>query len=894
MFSQVSYNIVVERFKAFASGHYLIKRFSHGQIDVTDIMKDAEYPWMHIVPVSMNPSTGTRSFSFDIIFADLPRDKEDKTEYQRESLSDCMRLAEDLLAEIQNGNIIFGEDVELEQGATISPFMEEYTHVLTGVTLSLTMTFPWDWNACEIPADWSAGGTGSGGTGGGVPSLILKTNGTPNIIQNILDLVDGTGMDIIDLGDGRVQFTSTGGGQSVALVWDDNHLSSTGNQYKIGDVVYYLGSIYRCIADNDSVLPTSTLYWTLLGTGYPLRQSPSDWNATDGDNQILNKPTIPDVLDDLTDVNVAGAVQNNVLLFDGSVWVDQMLADVAYSGEFADLKTIPNLDDLNDVKVPSPNDGDLLTYVASSNQWQNLPAPTTSQGFQDVLTQDSTLTQANLIDASGFNFEIQDVYDFNVTGSYRGTLQSDIPLSDTTQGLQYGADFVKIDCINNTTLSYGKIEATSQGVGISTQSGADLTAINMSPTQIGIRTPNVVDGIASVGQVLTLQNASTGAVEYTSVAIGDMTKAVYDTNNDGVVDFAQAVKTKVRNSTGAVLHKGHIVYLSGSTGNLPNAVYAQANNDANSAQTFGVVYADIANNSNGFVVMLGGIDTLDTRTTAPNPFTSDTLVDGQVVYLSPTTAGHITNVKPVAPNHLVYVGYVIRTSPTNGTIMYRMQNGYELDELHDVVATTPVNNDYLYYDSSTSLYRLRQLTATRVTDSTNVGRNILTLPNPSAIRYLRINADNSISALTIAELKTDLSAISTQSAIVSTAQTNVGTGFEDVTQLSFAVTANKTYKWRATITYAATAAITFSTNGAATSLNNSRFTIALGAGTNVVSNQTSYDAGANSAASGNGLCTADGIFRVTASGTWTIRFRCATAGLFTIRAGSILEYEEIL
>jgi hypothetical protein len=171
---------------------------------------------------------------------------------------------------------------------------------------------------------------------------------------------------------------------------------------------------------------------------------------------------------------------------------------------------------------------------------------------------------------------------------------------------------------------------------------------------------------------------------------------------------------------------------------------------------------------------------------------------------------------------------------------------------------------------------------------------VLTIPNPSAIRYLRINADDSISALTIAELKTDLSAVSTQSAIVSTDQTNVGIGFEDVTQLSFPVTANKTYKWRATITYASTAAITFSSNGPATTLNNSRFTVSVAATTNFISNQVAYNTGTNSAGSSNGLCTADGIFRVTASGTWTIRFRCATAGLFTIRAGSILEYEEVL
>jgi hypothetical protein len=760
MFSQVSYNVVVERFKAFAAGHYLIKRFSHGQIDVTDIMKDAEYPWMHIVPVSMNPSTGTRSFSFDIIFADLPRDKEDKTEYQRESLSDCIRLAEDLLAEIQNGNIIFGQDVELEDGASISPFMEEYTHVLTGVTLSLTMTFPWDWNACEIPSDWSAGGSGSGGTGGGGASLLLKTNGTPNIIQNILDLVDGTGMDIIDLGDGRVQFTSTGGGGTSAIgsiEFNPNHIAATGNPYTIGDIVYYLGSIYRCIATNDAILPTNATYWTLIATGYRIRQSPVDWNDTSGDYQILNKPTIPDVLDDLSDV-----------------------------------------------KVPSPNDGEVLTYDTATGFWVSAPAPTASQGFQDVLIQDSVLTQANVIDASGFNFEIQDIYDLNLTGSYRGTIKSTIPSSDTTQGLEYGADFVKIECQNNTTSDYGQIQVNSQEIGISTQSGTDLTAINMSPTQIGIRTPNVVDGIASVGQVLTLQNATTGDVEYTSAGVGDMTKAVYDTDDDGVVDFAKAVKTKVRNSTGAVLHKGHIVYLSGSTGNVPNAVYAQANNDANSAQTFGVVYEDIPNNSNGFVVMLGAIDTLDTRTTAPNPFTSDTLVDGQVIYLSPTTAGHITNVKPSAPNHLVYVGYVIRTSPTNGTIEYRIQNGYELDELHDVSVLSPTSQDYLYYDGGTSLWKSKQLVASAITDSTDAGRNVLTIPNPSAITYLRINADNSISTLTAAQLNTALGFIKK---LLNTTLTNTSSAtYVNITDCIVSLEANSEYTGRFSLATGSTGA----------------------------------------------------------------------------------------
>lgn len=43
---------------------------------------------------------------------------------------------------------------------------------------------------------------------------------------------------------------------------------------------------------------------------------------------------------------------------------------------------------------------------------------------------------------------------------------------------------------------------------------------------------------------------------------------------------------------------------------------------------------------------------------------------------------------------------------------------------------------------------LRQILAAKITDSTTVGRNILKLTNPSAVTYLRINADNTVDALT--------------------------------------------------------------------------------------------------------------------------------------------------
>ena len=84
-----------------------------------------------------------------------------------------------------------------------------------------------------------------------------------------------------------------GGGVMTAIAFSIDHLASTGNQYVIGNVVWYNGNIYRCIANNDSLLPTNTTYWTNLGAGFQTIERPIDWDATSGNNQILNKPTIP-------------------------------------------------------------------------------------------------------------------------------------------------------------------------------------------------------------------------------------------------------------------------------------------------------------------------------------------------------------------------------------------------------------------------------------------------------------------------------------------------------------------------------------------------------------------------------------------------------------------------
>lgn len=131
--------------------------------------------------------------------------------------------------------------------------------------------------------------------------ILLRTPGV-----DTASVSNGDVLTLIDVLSGEVEFQTPASGILVAIPFTTDHLTATSNPYVIGDVVYYLGNVYRCIANNDSILPTNVSYWTSLGTGFPLVEQPSDWNSTTGNNQILNKPVIPTAGDSLSPLLLMG------------------------------------------------------------------------------------------------------------------------------------------------------------------------------------------------------------------------------------------------------------------------------------------------------------------------------------------------------------------------------------------------------------------------------------------------------------------------------------------------------------------------------------------------------------------------------------------------------------
>ena len=126
-----------------------------------------------------------------------------------------------------------------------------------------------------------------------------------------------------------------------------------------------------------------------------------------------------------------------------------------------------------------------------------------------------------------------------------------------------------------------------------------------------------------------------------------------------------------------------VVRIIGATGQRLSVDLAQADSEANSASTLGLVTENIANNQEGFITFSGEINLINTT----GSLQGETWVDGNVLYLSPTIAGQLTNIEPIAPDRKIRVGYVQHTHATQGKIHVDVDRGYSLENLHNVKIT---------------------------------------------------------------------------------------------------------------------------------------------------------------------------------------------------------------
>jgi hypothetical protein len=422
--------------------------------------------------------------------------------------------------------------------------------------------------------------------------------------------------------------------------------------------------------------------------------------------------------------------------FDSQVfWVDDVVTSVDNTSTDAEVPTAKAVFDLQ-----------TFTKDANNNVFYN-GVTATLDGTNNIFLQGAvsnvfgTTTRFNIIEqfCSGFTFGDGLEYTTIKSGSV-GEDYTASPDFDFLYGNDYPSEIFRnaentanyhryydptndrIVLTNLTTLVVSYIGGSSgSGIPKATASGTDTYTATISGVAsytdgdtylIRFTNGNTTGATLNINSLgaKTLYRNNDGAIIGGDFWDGGEMLCVYNSTLNGfqcIGTSPNSIFAYVTNADSVTITKGQVVYAFGGTGDRMTVKLANNSTDATSARTVGVVFsASIGANQKGIIILQGLIDGLSIL---GSPF-----VDGDSVYLG-STNGSITRTKQYAPNHLVYIGTVTTASAGSAGRMYvKIQNGYEMDELHNVSAQTPANKDGLFYNTTTSLWESRQVAATDI------------------------------------------------------------------------------------------------------------------------------------------------------------------------------------
>jgi hypothetical protein len=160
---------------------------------------------------------------------------------------------------------------------------------------------------------------------------------------------------------------------------------------------------------------------------------------------------------------------------------------------------------------------------------------------------------------------------------------------------------------------------------------------------------------------------------------------------------------RVRNETGGVLYKGQAVMASGvhANGIIEPSLYT-ANGSVREVRFMGLVYENINDNNNGYVIHFGHVNNIDTRGNVVSNIAvgDETWANGDILYVHPTVAGKLTKNEP---KHSISAA-IILDAANNGKIFVRPISYGHLNDNHDVAVSGATNGQFLQYNSATDYW----------------------------------------------------------------------------------------------------------------------------------------------------------------------------------------------
>lgn len=344
------------------------------------------------------------------------------------------------------------------------------------------------------------------------------------------------------------------------------------------------------------------------------------------------------------------------------------------------------------------------TFTATAGQTTFTFVDGYAPGYVDVFLNGVYLSKTEYVATDGTTIVLNDaclVSDIVTVLSYSTYIIGETPSARTTCRITATAGQTSFPC----TYAVGQIDVFYNGSKLDT---SEYTATDGANVILG--TPALVDDKIEIvtwlvgGGIASSRTITINGVTYdlstnrtwttlpsngtTGQILAKASNTSYDTT--WIDNYTSEVKHIVK--AGIAVTKGQAVYVSSADGT--NMIVSKASNSAEStsSKTLGLVAQDLALNGQGYVVtegLLAGLDTTGANA-AGDPVWLGT--DGNLVY-------GLVN-KPVAPAHLVFIGVVTRINANNGEIFVKVQNGYELNEIHDALITSPSTGDGLFYETS--------------------------------------------------------------------------------------------------------------------------------------------------------------------------------------------------
>lgn len=165
-------------------------------------------------------------------------------------------------------------------------------------------------------------------------------------------------------------------------------------------------------------------------------------------------------------------------------------------------------------------------------------------------------------------------------------------------------------------------------------------------------------------------------------------------------DSVDTIHLYAKNNESFTLLKGQPVFIDGANGANPLISLASNTGERTSSKTIGLMAQDVLSNAFGYIVSEGMLEGFNTSSgNAGDPMWLGQ--SGNIIYG--------TGNKPYGNNHLVYLGVVLRSNVNNGKVYVKIQNGFEINELHKVYAQNSQNKDTLLYDSGSGAWISRQI-----------------------------------------------------------------------------------------------------------------------------------------------------------------------------------------